>query len=92
MSRPDIEGIHERLEAACNMVADLCDGKRDWIMSIPARPDYDPDLVIGKSQGDLRALLDYVAELEGELAKHEEPLPDLDALPCGYCDGTGVRP
>lgn len=28
------------------MIDDLCHGRRKWMMSIPAQPDYDPDLVI----------------------------------------------
>lgn len=37
----------ERIDRAHRMVSDLCTRKRDWMMSIPARPDYDPDFVIG---------------------------------------------
>ena len=33
-------------EKAHKMVADLCHGTRDWIMSIPADEERDPDLVI----------------------------------------------
>lgn len=29
------------------MISDLCNRRRRWTMSIPARPDHDPDLVIG---------------------------------------------
>jgi hypothetical protein len=35
------------LDAALDMVAALCSGEREWMMSIPAREDHDPDLVIG---------------------------------------------
>lgn len=39
------------IEKAMVMVSDLCkpkgsEGSRCWLMSIPARPDHDPDLVI----------------------------------------------
>jgi hypothetical protein len=37
------------IRRAHDMVSALCDGSRDWIMSIPARPDHDPDLVIGEA-------------------------------------------
>lgn len=37
----------EVIQKAHDMVSAICDGRRDWIMSIPARPDSDPDLVIG---------------------------------------------
>lgn len=41
----------EKVDAAYDMVHALCqprgsEGSRQWIMSIPAREDYDPDLVI----------------------------------------------
>ncbi len=41
----------EAIEKANNMISPLCMpkgsyGGREWIMSIPARPEYDPDLVI----------------------------------------------
>lgn len=29
------------------VVDELCDGKRDWVMGIPANPERDPDLIIG---------------------------------------------
>lgn len=37
------------IEKAHQMVSDLCARRREWIMSIPARPDHDPDLVIGEA-------------------------------------------
>ena len=59
--------IENDLNAAQKMVSDLCHGKREWIMSIPARPDYDPDLVIGKALRDGQRLLRlYKEELESE--------------------------
>ena len=36
----------EKIEKAEQMVSDLCQRRREWIMSIPASPDHDPDLVI----------------------------------------------
>lgn len=50
----DVETREEALaaiEKAFDMVGALCkprgtEGARDWIMSIPARPDHDPDIVI----------------------------------------------
>lgn len=41
---PDV--LDAEYEAANKMVSDLNQGQREWMMSIPARPDYDPDLVI----------------------------------------------
>lgn len=53
-SRPPLADGEEKeildaLEVAHQMVSDLDHQKREWIMSIPARPNYDPDLVIGKA-------------------------------------------
>ncbi len=47
-----IENIQQHLRDANDMVHNLCRPRgtvmaREWMMSIPARPDYDPDLVIG---------------------------------------------
>ena len=53
-------------EAHC-MVVSLCKprgspGSREWIMTIPARPDYDPDLVIGRA---LRVARQEILRLRG---------------------------
>lgn len=53
--------VAARLEAARQMVRALCaprgtDGARYWTMSIPARPDHDPDLVIADSLRDVAEL------------------------------------
>ena len=39
----DVRALIARAEA---MVSDLCHGRREWVMSIPARPKDDPDIVI----------------------------------------------
>jgi hypothetical protein len=74
----DTDLARTALEAAHEMVSALCkrrgaEGAREWIMSIPARPRYDPDLVIGAGlrAGDaalreVTALRARVAELEAE--------------------------
>ena len=54
----------QRIERAMDMVRDLCkprgsEGSREWIMRIPAEPDYDPDLVIADG---LRAGEDALAD------------------------------
>lgn len=69
----DLDAIRARAEAARTMVSDLCKplhtkGYRRWIMSIPARPDHDPDLVIAVSLGDIPALIARVRELEEALS------------------------
>jgi hypothetical protein len=43
-----IEQAMESIEKAERMVSDLCNKRRDWVMSIPVREDYDPDTVIVK--------------------------------------------
>ena len=53
--------IRERLNKANEMISALCipknsKGTREWIMSIPAKPDYDPDLVISASLRDVREM------------------------------------
>lgn len=52
-----VEEIEVRQEKADQMISDLCHRKRNWTMSIPARPDYDPDLVISASLGDVTFLI-----------------------------------
>jgi len=57
----------QRIDRAHKMVQALCRrrgsaGSREWIMSIPAQPDYDPDLVIGDG-------LMAGSEAEAELAQ-----------------------
>ena len=71
MTSKDLESIKTRLEKACKMVHDLCsplgaDNARRWEMSIPARPDSDPDLVIHASLDDIKSLLGEVGRLQGE--------------------------
>ena len=53
----DMDAILERHRKARQMVKDLCEGRRDWIMRIPAEPDYDPDLVIAASLADIPKLV-----------------------------------
>lgn len=52
MDEKQLQEIEARIEKAHAMVSALCksrgtEGTREWVMSIPAQPDYDPDLVIG---------------------------------------------
>lgn len=42
-----MEPTKERFEQARKIIRDLCHGRRKWEMSIPARPDDDPDLILG---------------------------------------------
>ena len=68
LTNQDLESIKTRLRKACKMVHDLClplgyENARRWEMSIPARPDSDPDLVIHASLDDLKRLLGQVERL-----------------------------
>src|SRR5690554_3103275 len=70
-----VEALRQRNEKAHEMVTALCkprgtEGSREWIMSIPARPDDDPDLVIGQALNDAKRLIDRLAA----------PPPSTDAL------------
>ena len=60
------------IRRAHDMVRDLCKrrdepGAREWQMSIPARPDHDPDLVIG-------AALDAADDLASEVGRLRDAL------------------
>lgn len=57
IQRLDLDAIEARRAKAMQMVRDLCEGRRDWIMRIPAEPDYDPDLVIAASLADVQTLV-----------------------------------
>jgi hypothetical protein len=51
-------------DAGRRMVSALCDGAREWILSIPARPDHDPDLVIWAGLAAVDSLCNSYAELQ----------------------------
>lgn len=68
--------IQQSLKAAREMVHALCQprgtkGGRRWVMSIPARRDYDPDLVISKALGDAYGMIERIEELEKTCADLE---------------------
>lgn len=48
--------IHQ-IDRASDIVSELCSGKRRWTMSVPARPDDDPDLAIGAALRASRRLI-----------------------------------
>lgn len=62
-----------KLEAAHRMVVDLSKGRRDWTMSIPARPDHDPDLIIGAALREAEAFV-RAAVLGAAPAPAEPPI------------------
>jgi hypothetical protein len=53
-----------KITAALAVVGDLCEGKRQWIMSIPARPDHDPDLVIADALRSAERILAALADAD----------------------------
>jgi hypothetical protein len=64
---PEFETVLDALgaiEKAEQMVSDLCNRKRDWIMSIPVMHDYDPDTVIAKGLRAGRWLASKVAQVD----------------------------
>lgn len=53
------------IQRAHDMVSALCDGRRDWVMRVPADESHDPDLIIGGAlqvANDLYAALSYLAD------------------------------
>lgn len=80
----DPAAIIDRNDAARQMVSDLCHGERDWIMSIPARRDWDPDLIISASLRDVRTLLLAYESMKEQLAvaaaRSEQQTTDAAAL------------
>jgi len=69
MPNLDLEALKADYEKARQTISDLCHQRKRWIMSIPARPDYDPDLLIGAAIGHGKTLIDEVERLRWELAK-----------------------
>ena len=58
----DWEAVLKRCEAANQMISDLCQRRREWqLMSIPARPGHDPDLVISAALADIPKLIAALA-------------------------------
>jgi len=77
----DLDAISTRAEAAHQMVVNLCkprdaEGSREWVMSIPVRPDHDPDVVISDSLRDVGSLIAEVQKLRAELALSGRPKLD----------------
>jgi hypothetical protein len=66
-TRAQIQEAQNKIDKAWRMLQSLCSGKVRWHMSIPARPDSDPDLVIADGLHAGKELLDALA------AEPEEP-------------------
>jgi len=60
-----------KIDKAHDVVSELCRGKIKWVMHVPARPDDDPDLVIGAalraSRIEILSLRSRVEELTAEV-------------------------
>lgn len=54
------------INAVFHWCDDLCMGKRNWIMSIPAMPDEDPDMLIGELLSRFKQLMSRAPDLEAE--------------------------
>lgn len=59
----DAKDVNDNIRRAMDLVSALCDGSREWIMSIPARVDHDPDIVISEA---LREARDHIDTLTRE--------------------------
>jgi hypothetical protein len=57
MHMDDLGTISDRLEAAHDMVRALCHGDQRWVMSVPAQPKHDPDMVISAALRDSYKLM-----------------------------------
>lgn len=80
--------IEEQLEAAWEMIRALCTptyapNHREWRMSIPVRPNYDPDVVIGTALRGLREVL-------AERREREKVLPELTATVADHAKRLAV--
>lgn len=51
------EDVLAKIAKARDTVSDLCTGKKNWTMSVPARPESDPDLVIADALSSAADLL-----------------------------------
>ena len=78
------DGLEHKVQAAREMIHNLCSPRfaaehREWEMSIPARPDYDPDLVIA----------DAIRVLEAQLIATRAELRDLKLAASLACELHG---
>ena len=54
--------VINEIDKALQVVADLCEGKQKWTMSVPARPDSDPDLIIAAALSNAKLLIIVLSE------------------------------
>lgn len=70
------------VDQARQIILELCEGKRRWTMSIPARVDHDPDLVISRA---LVALTTELQEAREALDNKEQVVEDV-RVRCAYLE------
>ena len=68
--------VEQRIALAHRYIAELCQGKRKWVMSIPARPDEDVDLVICGVIRDLNAEREALAKVNNVLDEDNNALEE----------------
>ena len=61
--------VFAKIRAAQKVVNELTDGVRQWTLSIPARTDHDPDIVIGDALEAARAELAALTADKANLLK-----------------------
>lgn len=64
----------EKIKKAQETISALCDGRIRWTMSVPARPDSDPDLVISDALQAAKEALTASADSVQERERLEEAL------------------
>lgn len=75
----DKDTVLKHIDQAHEVVCELCEGKRDWVMRIPAEEEHDPDLVIGRALREAQRYIQQqhtqlVQEFVEELKKRVLPL------------------
>lgn len=88
---PQVSGALAKIDKALEMVHWLCqpegtEGARRWVMSIPARPDHDPDLVIASALYAAKAALSTLPEKPA--AGASAPITGLAAYTLGFKQGV----
>jgi hypothetical protein len=82
-SDTDYKALVDRLDRAYDVVSALSQGRERWTMSVPPRPDADPDLVIGGALSAAKSAIEAlqaraeaadarVARLEGAIREHRK--------------------
>ena len=79
MTHEERAALGQLLDKAHRTVAAICNGTRRWTMSVPARPDEDPDLIIAGALGKSRAMLADYDELERKVRELERIVTALES-------------